>query len=115
MVLVGGRSGKIYGLFVVDLFFGFKQCDFMASADAELERLLKETGKQLSLPHDYVDELLQVLDLVDILDEGIISPDLGTLDYKGPYKVVGKALLRIHAEGQRKSVITPMSKLCCGA
>ncbi|KAJ0735328.1 hypothetical protein HanPI659440_Chr11g0430871 [Helianthus annuus] len=53
--------------------------------------------------------------LVDILDYGIISPDLGTLDYKGPYKVVGKALLRIHAEGQRKSVITPKSKLCCGA
>uniref|UniRef100_A0A251SN35 Uncharacterized protein n=1 Tax=Helianthus annuus TaxID=4232 RepID=A0A251SN35_HELAN len=24
------------------------------AADAELERLLKETGKQLSLPHDYV-------------------------------------------------------------
>ncbi|KAM0025804.1 hypothetical protein Hdeb2414_s0021g00578911 [Helianthus debilis subsp. tardiflorus] len=26
------------------------------------ERLIKETGKQLSLPHDYVDELLHVLD-----------------------------------------------------
>ncbi|KAJ0916230.1 hypothetical protein HanPSC8_Chr06g0259281 [Helianthus annuus] len=35
----------------------------MVLVDAELERLLKETGKQLSLPHDYVDELLQVLDL----------------------------------------------------
>ncbi|XP_035843889.1 uncharacterized protein LOC110927723 [Helianthus annuus] len=32
---------------------GFEQCEVMASADAELERLLKETGKQLSLPHDY--------------------------------------------------------------
>ncbi|KAJ0466672.1 hypothetical protein HanIR_Chr14g0674781 [Helianthus annuus] len=55
MVLVGGRSGQIYGL-------GFEQCEVMASADAELERLLKEIGKQLSLPHDYVDELLHVLD-----------------------------------------------------
>ncbi|MFS7923339.1 putative sister chromatid cohesion protein Pds5 [Helianthus anomalus] len=39
----------------------------MASADAELERQLKEIGKQLSHPHDSVEELLHVLDKVEKL------------------------------------------------
>ncbi|KAM0010666.1 hypothetical protein Hdeb2414_s0013g00403551 [Helianthus debilis subsp. tardiflorus] len=52
----------------------------MASADAELERLLKETGKQLSLPHDYVDGLLHVLDVFYLygvgLRQGCSTPNL---------------------------------------
>ncbi|KAL8244441.1 hypothetical protein R6Q59_010699 [Mikania micrantha] len=55
-----------------------------------------------------VSEAVAYMQMVDRLDEGIISPDLGALDYKGLYKAVGKALFRAHVEGQLKSEI--MSK-----
>ncbi|KAI3821427.1 hypothetical protein L1987_08995 [Smallanthus sonchifolius] len=50
------------------------------------------------------------MQMVDRLDEGIISPDLGALDYKGLYKAVGKALFRAHVEGQLKANSEIMSK-----
>ncbi|XP_031285802.1 cytosolic purine 5'-nucleotidase isoform X2 [Pistacia vera] len=55
-----------------------------------------------------VSEAVAYMQMVDKLDEGAISPDLGPLDYKGLYKAVGKALFRAHVEGQLKSEI--MSK-----
>ncbi|KAI9123271.1 hypothetical protein K1719_006160 [Acacia pycnantha] len=55
-----------------------------------------------------VSEAVAYLQLVDRLDDGVISPDLGPLDYKGLYKAVGKALFRAHVEGRLKSEI--MSK-----
>ncbi|XP_021889437.1 cytosolic purine 5'-nucleotidase, partial [Carica papaya] len=55
-----------------------------------------------------VSEAVAYMQMVDRLDEGAISADLGPLDYKGLYKAVGKALFRAHVEGQLKSEI--MSK-----
>nr|GEX15224.1 5'-nucleotidase domain-containing protein 4 isoform X1 [Tanacetum cinerariifolium] len=55
-----------------------------------------------------VSEAVAYMQMVDRFDEGIISPDLGVLEYKGLYKAVGKALFRAHVEGQLKSEI--MSK-----
>ncbi|CAA7058858.1 unnamed protein product [Microthlaspi erraticum] len=55
-----------------------------------------------------VSEALAYAQMVDRLDDGLISADLGTLDYKGLYKAVAKALFRAHVEGQLKSEI--MSK-----
>ncbi|XP_054806971.1 uncharacterized protein LOC129309419 [Prosopis cineraria] len=55
-----------------------------------------------------VSEAVAYLQMVDRLDGGVISPDLGPLDYKGLYKAVGKALFRAHVEGRLKSEI--MSK-----
>ncbi|XP_076941158.1 uncharacterized protein LOC143610612 isoform X2 [Bidens hawaiensis] len=55
-----------------------------------------------------VSEAVAYMQMVDRFDEGIISPDLGAVDYKGLYKAVGKALFRAHVEGQLKSEI--MSK-----
>jgi len=55
-----------------------------------------------------VSEALAYAQMVDRLDDGFISADLGTLDYKGLYKAVAKALFRAHVEGQLKSEI--MSK-----
>lgn len=55
-----------------------------------------------------VSEAVAYVQMVDRLDEGIISPDLGVLDYEGLYKAVGKALFRAHVEGQLKNEI--MSK-----
>ncbi|WZZ01453.1 hypothetical protein YC2023_073781 [Brassica napus] len=55
-----------------------------------------------------VSEAVAYAQMVDRLDDGSISADLGTLDYKGLYKAVAKALFRAHVEGQLKSEI--MSK-----
>ncbi|KAL0889939.1 hypothetical protein Bca101_013922 [Brassica carinata] len=55
-----------------------------------------------------VSEAVAYAQMVDRLDDGAISADLGTLDYKGLYKAVAKALFRAHVEGQLKSEI--MSK-----
>ncbi|WZZ74495.1 5'-nucleotidase domain-containing protein 4-like isoform X2 [Brassica napus] len=55
-----------------------------------------------------VSEAVAYAQMVDRLDGGFISADLGTLDYKGLYKAVAKALFRAHVEGQLKSEI--MSK-----
>ncbi|ESQ32394.1 hypothetical protein EUTSA_v10003802mg [Eutrema salsugineum] len=55
-----------------------------------------------------VSEALAYAQMVDRLDDGSISADLGTLDYKGLYKAVAKALFRAHVEGRLKSEI--MSK-----
>ncbi|CAN6858378.1 unnamed protein product, partial [Brassica oleracea] len=55
-----------------------------------------------------VSEALAYAQMVDRLDDGSISADLGILDYRGLYKAVAKALFRAHVEGQLKSEI--MSK-----
>ncbi|KAI3505959.1 hypothetical protein L1887_28302 [Cichorium endivia] len=55
-----------------------------------------------------VSEAVAYMQMVDRLDEGMIAPDLGVLDYEGLYKAVGKALFRAHVEGQLKNEI--MSK-----
>ncbi|XP_071701782.1 uncharacterized protein [Rutidosis leptorrhynchoides] len=55
-----------------------------------------------------VSEAVAYMQMVDRFDEGIISFDLGVVDYKGLYKAIGKALFRAHVEGQLKSEI--MSK-----
>ncbi|RID59750.1 hypothetical protein BRARA_F02961 [Brassica rapa] len=55
-----------------------------------------------------VSEAVAYAQMVDRLDDGAVSADLGTLDYKGLYKAVAKALFRAHVEGQLKSEI--MSK-----
>lgn len=58
-----------------------------------------------------VSEGVAYMQMVDRLDEGAISADLGPLDYKGLYKAVGKALFRAHVEGQLKSEIMSRPEL----
>ncbi|KAI3686952.1 hypothetical protein L1987_80642 [Smallanthus sonchifolius] len=74
----------------------------------ELVDLRKESRWEFLNTLFSVSEAVAYMQMVDRLDEGIISPDLGALDYKGLYKAVGKALFRAHVEGQLKSEI--MSK-----
>ncbi|ONK66902.1 uncharacterized protein A4U43_C06F13290 [Asparagus officinalis] len=45
------------------------------------------------------------MQMVDRLDQGAISSELGPFDYKGLFKAVSKALFRAHVEGQLKSEI----------
>ncbi|XP_026446408.1 5'-nucleotidase domain-containing protein 4-like [Papaver somniferum] len=58
-----------------------------------------------------VSEAVAFMQMVDRFDGGAIPSELGSLDYKGIYKAVGKALFRAHVEGQLKSEI--MSKPEC--
>ncbi|XP_071730569.1 sister chromatid cohesion protein PDS5 homolog C-like [Rutidosis leptorrhynchoides] len=59
----------------------------MESADVELERQLKERGKQLSHPSDSIDELLSVLDHVEkFLSKVDQSPTKSFLDALKPLK-----------------------------
>ncbi|KAK1407816.1 hypothetical protein QVD17_39443 [Tagetes erecta] len=74
----------------------------------ELVDLRKESRWEFLNTLFSVSEAVAYMQMVDRLDEGIISPDLGALDYRGLYKAVGKALFRAHVEGQLKSEI--MSK-----
>ncbi|KAJ0789499.1 putative 5'-nucleotidase [Helianthus annuus] len=74
----------------------------------ELVDLRKESRWEFLNTLFSVSEAVAYMQMVDRLDEGMISPDLGALDYKGLYKAVGKALFRAHVEGQLKSEI--MSK-----
>ncbi|GFP83077.1 cytosolic purine 5'-nucleotidase [Phtheirospermum japonicum] len=74
----------------------------------ELVDLRKESRWEFLNTLFSVSEAVAYMQMVDRLDEGAISADLGTLDYKGLYKAVGKALFRAHVEGQLKSEI--MSK-----
>lgn len=74
----------------------------------ELVDLRKETRWEFLNTLFSVSEAVAYMQMVDKLDAGDISPDLGPLDYKGLYKAVGKALFRAHVEGQLKSEI--MSK-----
>ncbi|KAJ1437067.1 Purine 5-nucleotidase [Sesbania bispinosa] len=50
-------------------------------------------------------EAVAYMQMVDRLDDGAIPSDLGSFDYKGLYKAVGKALFRAHVEGRLKSEI----------
>ncbi|KAJ1439991.1 HAD-superfamily hydrolase, subfamily IG, 5-nucleotidase [Sesbania bispinosa] len=52
-----------------------------------------------------VSEAVAYMQMVDRLDDGDIPSDLGSFDYKGLYKAVGKALFRAHVEGRLKSEI----------
>ncbi|KAJ4721879.1 5-nucleotidase [Melia azedarach] len=74
----------------------------------ELVDLRKESRWEFLNTLFSVSEAVAYMQMVDRLDEGAIGPELGTLDYKGLYKAVGKALFRAHVEGQLKSEI--MSK-----
>ncbi|KAK3017218.1 hypothetical protein RJ639_007136 [Escallonia herrerae] len=88
----------------------------------ELVDLRKESRWEFLNTLFSVSEAVAYMQMVDRLDEGAISADLGPLDYKGLYKAiylkvvnfgllfqaVGKALFRAHVEGQLKSEI--MSK-----
>ncbi|KAL1807496.1 hypothetical protein ACET3Z_024486 [Daucus carota] len=55
-----------------------------------------------------IPEAVAYMQMVDRLDEGVMSPDLGPLNYKSLYKAVGKAILKVHGDGRLKSEI--MSK-----
>lgn len=74
----------------------------------ELVDLRKESRWEFLNTLFSVSEAVAYMQMVDRLDEGAISAELGLLDYKGLYKAVGKALFRAHVEGQLKSEI--MSK-----
>ncbi|ONK67650.1 uncharacterized protein A4U43_C05F2280 [Asparagus officinalis] len=52
-----------------------------------------------------VSEAVMYMQMVDRLDQGAISSELGPFDYKGLFKAVSKALFRAHVEGQLKSEI----------
>ncbi|KAK9080074.1 hypothetical protein SSX86_001749 [Deinandra increscens subsp. villosa] len=79
----------------------------------ELVDLRKESKWEFLNTLFSVSEAVAYMQMVDRLDEGIISPDLGPLDYKGLYKARKDACLCFssnlaHVEGQLKSEI--MSK-----
>ncbi|XP_030975129.1 5'-nucleotidase domain-containing protein 4 [Quercus lobata] len=74
----------------------------------ELVDLRKENRWEFLNTLFSVSEAVAYMQMVDRLDDGAISAELGPLDYKGLYKAVGKALFRAHVEGQLKSEI--MSK-----
>ncbi|KAK3011962.1 hypothetical protein RJ639_012544 [Escallonia herrerae] len=74
----------------------------------ELVDLRKESRWEFLNMLFSVSEAVAYMQMVDRLDEGAISADVGPLDYKGLYKAVGNALFRAHVEGQLKSEI--MSK-----
>ncbi|XP_028108744.1 uncharacterized protein LOC114307549 isoform X2 [Camellia sinensis] len=62
----------------------------------ELVNLRKENRWEFLNTLFSVSEVVAYTQMVDRLDEGAIAPDLGPIDYKGLYKVVGKALFRAH-------------------
>ncbi|XP_021852907.2 uncharacterized protein [Spinacia oleracea] len=74
----------------------------------ELVDLRKESRWEFLNTLFSVSEAVAYMQLVDRLDNGAVEAEVGTLDYKGLYKAVGKALFRAHVEGQLKSEI--MSK-----
>ncbi|KAI4344700.1 hypothetical protein L6164_011897 [Bauhinia variegata] len=74
----------------------------------ELVDLRKESQWEFLNTLFSISEAVAYMQMVDRLDDGIIPPELGPLDYKGLYKAVGKALFRAHVEGRLKSEI--MSK-----
>ncbi|KAK7264794.1 hypothetical protein RJT34_32405 [Clitoria ternatea] len=74
----------------------------------ELVDLRKESRWEFLNTLFSVSEAVAYMQMVDRLDDGTISADLGPLDYKGLYKAVGKALFWAHVEGRLKREI--MSK-----
>ncbi|KAK9934146.1 hypothetical protein M0R45_021300 [Rubus argutus] len=74
----------------------------------ELVDLRKESRWEFLNTLFSVSEAVAFMQMVDRLDDGTIAAQLGSLDYKGLYKAVGRALFRAHVEGQLKSEI--MSK-----
>ncbi|QCE13639.1 5'-nucleotidase [Vigna unguiculata] len=52
-----------------------------------------------------VSEAVAYMQMVDILDDGIIPANLGYFDYKGLYKAMGIALVTAHLEGHLKNEI----------
>ncbi|XP_030472890.1 uncharacterized protein LOC115690619 [Syzygium oleosum] len=74
----------------------------------ELVDLRKESRWEFLNTLFSVSEAVAYMQMVDRLDDGSVAAEVGTLDYKGLFKAVGKALFRAHVEGQLKSEI--MSK-----
>ncbi|GAA0169786.1 nucleotide phosphatase [Lithospermum erythrorhizon] len=77
----------------------------------ELVDLRKESKWEFLNTLFSVSEAVAYMQMVDRLDEGALSADLGAVDYKGLYKAVGKALFRAHVEGQLKSEIMAKPEL----
>lgn len=71
----------------------------------ELVDLRKESRWEFLNTLFSVSEAVMYMQMVDRLDQGAISAELGPLDYKGLFKAVSKALFRAHVEGQLKSEI----------
>lgn len=71
----------------------------------ELVDLRKENRWEFLNTFFSVSEAVMFMQMVDRLDEGVISAELGLLDYKGLYDAVAKALFRAHVEGRLKSEI----------
>ncbi|GAB2265537.1 hypothetical protein Dimus_000585 [Dionaea muscipula] len=74
----------------------------------ELVDLRKENRWEFLNTFFSVSEAVAYMQMVDRLDAGAVTSEVGPMDYKGLYKAVGKALFRAHVEGQLKSEI--MSK-----
>lgn len=71
----------------------------------ELVDLRKESRWEFLNTLFSVSEAVMYMQMVDRLDQGAISAELGPLDYKGLFKAVSKALFRAHVEGQLKNEI----------
>ncbi|XXG84710.1 hypothetical protein AAC387_Pa10g2170 [Persea americana] len=71
----------------------------------ELVDLRKESRWEFLNTFFSVSEAVMFMQMVDLLDEGLVPAELGPLDYSGLYKAVAKALFRAHVEGQLKSEI----------
>lgn len=71
----------------------------------ELVDLRKESRWEFLNTFFSVSEAVMFMQLVDLLDKGLMPAELGPLDYSGLYKAVAKALFRAHVEGQLKSEI----------
>ncbi|XP_014521780.1 cytosolic purine 5'-nucleotidase isoform X2 [Vigna radiata var. radiata] len=52
-----------------------------------------------------VSEAVAYMQMVDMLDDGVIPANLGSFDYKGLYKAMGMALVTAHLEGHLKNEI----------
>ncbi|KAL6190746.1 hypothetical protein ACLB2K_037140 [Fragaria x ananassa] len=77
----------------------------------ELVDLRKESRWEFLNTLFSVSEAVAYMQMVDRLDDGTIAAQLGSLDYKGLYKAVGRALFRAHVEGQLKSEIMAKPEL----
>ncbi|PNT70260.1 hypothetical protein BRADI_2g08826v3 [Brachypodium distachyon] len=71
----------------------------------ELVDLRKESTWEFLNTLFSVSEAVMFMQMVDKLDQGLVPPELGPLDYTGLYNAVSKALFRAHVEGQLKSEI----------
>ncbi|BAT79979.1 hypothetical protein VIGAN_02293300 [Vigna angularis var. angularis] len=67
---------------------------------------LQQEGRWVFLSTFFsVSEAVAYMQMVDMLDDGVIPANLGPFDYKGLYKAMGMALLTAHLEGHLKNEI----------